>query len=138
MLRDAFRVTSRSSLIKGRRSAERARSNARSRTAGALRGDAVVDAVLHQAGVLRFHSSEELFHVAQLFESQPLPNGPRIAIVSNSASLATLAADACATHGLEVTDARGAPYPVYSGSAQERGSMPRGCGNCSQTRPLTR
>jgi len=102
-------------MVKGRRSAERARSNARSRTGAALRGDAVVDAVLHQAGVLRLHSSEELFHIAQLFESQPLPTGPRIAIVSNSASLATLAADACATHRLEVTDARGAPYPVLLG-----------------------
>ena len=102
-------------VIKGRRSAERARSSARSRTAAALRGDAVVDAVLHQAGVLRFQSSEELFHVAQLFESQPLPNGPRIAIVSNSPSLATLAADGCATHGLGVADARGAPYPVLLG-----------------------
>jgi acetate---CoA ligase (ADP-forming) len=102
-------------VIKGRRSAERARSNARSRTAAALPGDAVVDAVLHEAGVLRFHSSEELFHVAQLFESQPLPNGPRIAIVSNSASLATLAADACAMHRLEVKDARGAPYPLLLG-----------------------
>jgi len=102
-------------MIKGRRSAERARSNARSRTAAVLRGDAVVDAVLHEAGVLRFHSSEELFHVAQLFESQPLPDGPRIAIVSNSASLATLAADSCATHGLDVTDARGAPYPMLLG-----------------------
>jgi acetate---CoA ligase (ADP-forming) len=102
-------------MVKGRRSAERARSNVRSRTGAALRGDAVVDAVLHQAGVLRFHSSEEVFHIAQLFESQPLPTGPRIAIVSNSASLATLAADACATHRLEVTDARGAPYPVLLG-----------------------
>ena len=99
-------------VIKGRRSAERARSQARSDTAAALRGDAVIDAVLHQAGVLRFHSSEELFHVAQLFESQPLPSGRRIAIVSNSASVATLAADACATRGLEARDARGAPYPV--------------------------
>ena len=99
-------------VIKGRRSAERARSQARSDTAAALRGDAVIDAVLHQAGVLRFHSSEELFHVAQLFESQPLPSGRRIGIVSNSASVATLAADACATRGLEARDARGAPYPV--------------------------
>jgi acetate---CoA ligase (ADP-forming) len=99
-------------VIKGRRSAERARSQARSDTAAALRGDAVIDAVLRQAGVLRFHSSEELFHVAQLFESQPLPSGRRIGIVSNSASVATLAADACATRGLEASDARGAPYPV--------------------------
>jgi acyl-CoA synthetase (NDP forming)/GNAT superfamily N-acetyltransferase len=102
-------------VIKGRRSAERARSQARSDTLVALHGDAVIDAVLHQAGVLRFHSSEELFHVAQLFESQPLPSGRRIAIVSNSASVATLAADACATRGLQATDGRGAPYPVLLG-----------------------
>ncbi len=99
-------------VIKGRRSAERARSQARSDTVAALPGDAVIDAVLQQAGVLRFDSSEELFHVAQLFESQPLPSGRRIGIVSNSASVATLAADACATRGLETRDARGAPYPV--------------------------
>ena len=102
-------------VIKGRRSAERARSQARSHTMAALRGDAVIDAVLQQAGVLRFHSSEDLFHVARLFESQPLPSGRRIGIVSNSASVATLAADACATWGLEARDARGAPYPVLLG-----------------------
>ena len=99
-------------VIKGRRSAERARSQARSDTVAALRGDAVIDAVLQQAGVLRFDSSEELFHVAQLFERQPLPSGRRIGVASNSASVATIAADACATRGLEVRDARGAPYPV--------------------------
>ena len=99
-------------VIKGRRSAERARSRARSDTVAALRGDAIVDAVLQQAGVLRFDSSEDLFDVAQLFEKQPLPQGRRIAIVSNSASVATLAADACATRGLEARDARGAPYPM--------------------------
>ncbi|MGP0053673.1 MAG: GNAT family N-acetyltransferase [Solirubrobacteraceae bacterium] len=102
-------------VIKGRRSAERARGQARSDTLAALHGDAVIDAVLHQAGVLRFHSSEELFDVAQLFESQPLPSGRRIAIVSNSASIATLAADACATRGLQATDGCGAPYPVLLG-----------------------
>jgi acetate---CoA ligase (ADP-forming) len=102
-------------VIKGRRSAERARSRARSDTVAALPGDAVIDAVLHQAGVLRFQSSEELFHVAQLLENQPLPGGRRIGIVSNSTSLATLAADACAMGGLDPRDARGAPYPVLLG-----------------------
>ena len=116
-IRVAQRVSRRKPIlvIKGRRSAERARRQARSHTGAALRGDAVIDAVLHQAGVLRFHSSEELFHVAQLFERQPLPSGRRTAIVSNSASVATLAADACATRGLRATDARGAPYPVLLG-----------------------
>jgi acetate---CoA ligase (ADP-forming) len=102
-------------VVKGRRSAERARSQARSDTVAALPGDAVIDAVLHQAGILRFQSAEELFHVAQLLANQPLPGGRRIGIVSNSASVATLAADACAMRGLEPRDARGAPYPLLLG-----------------------
>lgn len=99
-------------VVKGRHGAERARRQAHSHTAAALRGDAVIDAVLHQAGVLRLHGSEELFHVAALFESQPLPSGRRIAIVSNSRSVATLAVDACAERGLEIRDALGASHPV--------------------------
>jgi acetate---CoA ligase (ADP-forming) len=115
--RVAQRVSRRKPILvmKGRRSAERSRSQGRSQTAAALRGDAVIEAVLRQAGVLRFDSSEELFHVAQLFESQPLPSGQRVGIVSNSASVATLVADACAMRGLEARDERGAPYPVLLG-----------------------
>jgi acyl-CoA synthetase (NDP forming)/RimJ/RimL family protein N-acetyltransferase len=71
-----------------------------SHTAAALRGDAVVDALLHQAGVLRFHSGEELFNAAEFFEGQPLPRGRRMAIVSNSTGMATLAVDACDARGL--------------------------------------
>jgi acyl-CoA synthetase (NDP forming)/GNAT superfamily N-acetyltransferase len=89
-------------VVKGRRRAERVLSEARSHTAAALRGDAVVDALLHQAGVQRFRGGEELFNAADFFERQPLPSGRRIGIVSNSTGVATLAADACATRGLEV------------------------------------
>ena len=99
-------------VIKGRRSAELAHSKARSQTASALRGDAVVDALLYQGGVLRFRSAEELFDAAQLFESQPLPRGRRIAIVSNAPGVKTLAADACVTRGLEVVEASDARYPM--------------------------
>jgi acyl-CoA synthetase (NDP forming) len=62
-----------------------------------LRSDAVIDALLEQAGVLRFRGGEELFNAADFFERQPLLSGRRIRIVSNSAGVATLAADACAT-----------------------------------------
>ena len=92
-------------VVKGRRRAERMLSEARSHTAAALRGDAAIDALLQQAGVLRFRGGEELFDAAEFFERQPLPRGRRIGIVSNSAGVATLAADACATRGLEVSDA---------------------------------
>src|ERR1700727_1294472 len=91
--------------VKGRRRAERVLSEARSHTAAALRADAAVDALLYQAGVLRFRGGEQLFDAAEFFERQPLPSGRRIGIVSSSAGVATLAADACAPHGLEVADA---------------------------------
>jgi acyl-CoA synthetase (NDP forming)/GNAT superfamily N-acetyltransferase len=102
-------------VVKGRRRAERVLSEARSHTAAALRGDAAVDALLYQAGVLRFRGGEELFDAADFFERQPLPSGRRIGIVSNSAGVATLAADACATRGLEVGDATDAPNPLRLG-----------------------
>ncbi|MGO9900620.1 MAG: GNAT family N-acetyltransferase [Solirubrobacteraceae bacterium] len=101
--------------IKGRRSAGRVRSDARSHTVAALHGDAIVDALLHQAGVLRFRSGEELFDAARLFESQPLPRGREIGIVSNSGGMATLAADACVTRGLKISEASDAPNPLVLG-----------------------
>ncbi len=98
--------------IKGRRRAEGLLTEARSHTAAALRGDAVVDALLHQAGVLRFPDGVSLFNAAEFFERQPLPSGRRIGIVSNSAGVATLAADACVTRGLEVREATAMSNPL--------------------------
>jgi acyl-CoA synthetase (NDP forming)/RimJ/RimL family protein N-acetyltransferase len=98
--------------IKGRRSAVRVLAEARSHTAAALRGDEVFDALLHQAGLLRFRSGDELFNAAEFFERQPLPAGRRIGIVSNSVGVATIAADAAAARGLEVREADDAPNPL--------------------------
>jgi acyl-CoA synthetase (NDP forming)/GNAT superfamily N-acetyltransferase len=102
-------------VVKGRRSAERVLSEARSHTAAALRSDAAVGALLQQAGVLRFHSGEQLFDAAEFFERQPLPSGRQIGIVSNSAGVATLAADACTPRRLEVSKASDAPNPLLIG-----------------------
>jgi acetate---CoA ligase (ADP-forming) len=87
--------------IKGRR-AQGPQAGARSHTAAALRGDALVDALLLQAGVMRFHSGEELFDTAEFFGTQPLPLGSRVGVVSNSRGVATLAADACESRRLTV------------------------------------
>lgn len=81
------------------------RSPAGSAAAGAHRpaqGDNVVDALFRQAGVLRTETLEELFDVAQLLASQPLPAGRRVAIVTNVGGPAVLAADACSAAGLKV------------------------------------
>ncbi len=101
--------------VKGRRRAEQLLSEARSHTAAALRGDAAVDALLEQAGVLRFRGGEQLFDAAEFFERQPLPRGRQIGVVSNSAGVATLAADACATRGLQVREASEAHNPLLVG-----------------------
>ena len=62
----------------------------------------MIDALLRNAGILRFTSGEELFNAAEFFEGQPLPGGRRVGIVSNSTGVATLAADGCMTRGLVV------------------------------------
>ena len=61
-----------------------------------------VDSMLRQAGVIRVENVHQLFDVAQVAVHQPLPQGPRVAIVGNSDALGTLAADACVSWGLQV------------------------------------
>jgi acyl-CoA synthetase (NDP forming)/GNAT superfamily N-acetyltransferase len=64
--------------------------------------DAEVEALFHQAGVIRADTLEDLFDIALLLAHQPLPRGNRVAIVSNSGGVATICADACETHGMEI------------------------------------
>ncbi len=101
--------------LKARRSGGLARGEPRSDTAAALRGDTVADALLHQAGVLRFRGGEELFDAAVFFESQPLPSGREIGIVSNSPRLAMLGANACVASGLQVGQPSQARNPLVLG-----------------------
>ncbi|MFF8261970.1 GNAT family N-acetyltransferase [Streptomyces virginiae] len=59
-----------------------------------------VSALLRQAGVIRVDTVTELVDVGLLLSSQPLPAGPRIAILGNSESLGVLTYDACLAQGL--------------------------------------
>jgi len=63
----------------------------------------VFDAMLRQAGVIRVENVHQLFDVAQVVVHQPLPRGNRVAVVTNSAALGTLTAQALLSWGLEVT-----------------------------------
>ncbi|MFE7128251.1 GNAT family N-acetyltransferase [Streptomyces sp. NPDC057617] len=62
--------------------------------------DATVSALMRQAGVIRVDTVTELVDAGLLLASQPLPAGPRVAILGNSESLGLLAYDACLTEGL--------------------------------------
>ncbi|MGW0120039.1 bifunctional acetate--CoA ligase family protein/GNAT family N-acetyltransferase [Streptomyces sp. NPDC003327] len=61
---------------------------------------ATVSALLRQAGVIRVDTVTELVDAGILLAAQPLPAGPRVAILGNSESLGLLTYDACLTEGL--------------------------------------
>jgi acyl-CoA synthetase (NDP forming) len=75
---------------------------ASSHTAAMASPDIAVDALFRQAGVIRVDTFDELFDMALVLGSQPLPKGNRVAIVGNSGGPGVLATDACVSAGLEV------------------------------------
>ncbi len=75
---------------------------ASSHTAALAGSEAAVDALFHQAGVLRAETLESLIDAAALLSTQPLPRGRRVAILTNAGGLGILAADACDAEGLEL------------------------------------
>ncbi|MEU8705433.1 GNAT family N-acetyltransferase [Streptomyces sp. NPDC048565] len=62
--------------------------------------DATVSALMRQAGVIRVDTVTEMVDVGLLLAGQPLPDGPRVAILGNSESLGLLTYDACLAEGL--------------------------------------
>ncbi|MFF2505884.1 GNAT family N-acetyltransferase [Streptomyces sp. NPDC058067] len=61
---------------------------------------ATVSALLRQAGVIRVETITELVDTGLLLARQPLPPGPRVAILGNSESLGLLTYDVCLSEGL--------------------------------------
>jgi acetyl coenzyme A synthetase (ADP forming)-like protein len=64
--------------------------------------ESAIRALFRQAGVIRTDTLEELFDAANLLAHQPVPNGRRVAILTNAGGPAILAADACESNGLEL------------------------------------
>ncbi|MFF4580616.1 GNAT family N-acetyltransferase [Streptomyces sp. NPDC001373] len=62
--------------------------------------EATVSELMRQAGVIRVDTVTELVDAGLLLAGQPLPAGPRVAILGNSESLGVLTYDACLTEGL--------------------------------------
>jgi acetyl coenzyme A synthetase (ADP forming)-like protein len=103
--RIARRVSRRKPIVavKSGRSAAGVRA-ASSHTAAMASPDVAVDALFRQTGVIRVDTLDELFDMALLLGSQPLPGGRRVAIVGNSGGPGILASDACDGAGLEVPE----------------------------------
>ena len=80
---------------------------------GSLAGDEViVDAAFRQAGIVRVSNADELFDMAEVFASCPLPKGNKVAILSEGGGDNSIAADNAEKYGMDV--------PVLSTKTQEK------------------
>lgn len=73
---------------------------ASSHTGALASSDVAVDALFRQTGVIRTNTMEELFAIASLLSSQPLPKGRRVGVITNAGGPGILAADAIESTGL--------------------------------------
>ncbi len=89
--------------VKSGRSAAGTRA-ASSHSAALASLDVAVDALFEQAGVIRTNTLEELFDVAALLSTQPVPAGPRVGVVTNAGGPGILLADACEARGLKLPE----------------------------------
>jgi len=70
---------------------------------GSLAGsESAYQAAFKQSGVIRAKTINELFNYALAFVNQPLPKGPRVAILTNSGGPGIVAADACDQSALQL------------------------------------
>ena len=108
--------------LKGGVSAAGARAAA-SHTAALASSEAAVDALFHQAGVQRMRTLSELLDAAALLSSQPLPAGPRVAVLTNAGGLGILCADACEAEGLQLPEPSDATRERLAAAAPAEASL---------------
>ncbi|HUS18469.1 MAG TPA: acetate--CoA ligase family protein, partial [Terriglobales bacterium] len=100
----AKEVTPRKPIIVIKAGRTAAASKAASSHTGAMTGnDAVMDVAFRQAGILRVERISDLFYMAEIFSKQPLPQGPRLTILTNAGGPGVLATDALLGSGGELT-----------------------------------
>jgi acetyl coenzyme A synthetase (ADP forming)-like protein len=75
-----------------------------SHTAALAESDVAVDALFSQTGVLRAETLEEMFDLALVLSSQPLPRGENVAILTNAGGPGILAADALEARGMRIAE----------------------------------
>jgi acetyltransferase len=67
---------------------------------GSLSGeDAVYNAAFKRAGVVRVEEIEDLFNAAEVLGTQPLPCGPKLAVITNAGGPGVMATDALIAKG---------------------------------------
>jgi acetyltransferase len=78
-----------------------------SHTAALGTDDAVLDAALRQAGVVRVRTGLQALDGARALASQPVPRGPRVGVVTNSGGTGVELTDLLADEGLAIPELSG-------------------------------
>jgi acetyltransferase len=95
-----------------------------SHTAALASDDAIRDAALAQAGVVRVRTGLEVFDAARALAGQPAPSGRRAAVLTNSGGIGVELADLLADEHLELPELsgplQGALRPLLPGYASVR------------------
>lgn len=73
-----------------------------SHTGSLIEQETIADVIFEKAGVLRFHSQQDMIDAAIAFSSQPAPKGKRVCIVTNTGGPGIIAVDECMAAGLEL------------------------------------
>jgi len=60
------------------------------------------DAAFKQAGIIRANTVKDLFDYGRAFSYQPLPEGKRVAIITNAGGPGIMATDACEINGMQL------------------------------------
>ncbi len=103
--RIARRVSMKKPIVAVKSGTTAAGARAASSHTGALASSDVASSILFKnAGIIRVNTVEELFNMAALLSTQPLPKGRRLAIVTNGGGPGIIAADAAASNGLLVEE----------------------------------
>ncbi len=73
-----------------------------SHTGSLIEQETIADVIFEKAGVLRFHTQQDMIDAAIAFSSQPVPKGNRVCIVTNTGGPGIIAVDECMAAGLQL------------------------------------
>lgn len=73
-----------------------------SHTGSLVQQETLVEVIFKKSGVLRFDTQEEMVNAAVAFSRQPVPQGDRVCIVTNTGGPAIIAVDECMSSGLKL------------------------------------
>jgi acetate---CoA ligase (ADP-forming) len=104
-IRVAKEITARKPILgmKTGRTAMGARAVA-SHTGSLMKADTAIEAIFNKCGIIPFKNQEEICQAAIAFASQPIPQGPRVGILTNTGGPAIIATDECIEGGLSISD----------------------------------